>query len=185
MTTVMNNCKCSALDISNYRMLRIHFNSTVKSFKVLFCYTSILPRKRYHHFISIHFHVFFLYFKVEIFLPIKMCIAWIMHCICNFGSCSIFLQWILIKYIIEYNILVQLDALILRYRCWSDWNTIIIVFLYNLQPTSLPIETLMSSHNSNLPISENTENDTQLTQLDHPDSIDGKFSIFYFHFSYS
>lgn len=56
-------------------------------------------------------------------------------------------------------------------------------FLYNLQPTSLPIETLMSSHNSNLPISENTENDTQLTQLDHPDSIDGKFSISYFYFS--
>ncbi|XP_055313101.1 sex determination protein fruitless isoform X1 [Sitodiplosis mosellana] len=42
-----------------------------------------------------------------------------------------------------------------------------------IPPTSLPIETLMSSHNSNLPISENTENDTQLTQLDHPDSIDG------------
>lgn len=57
-------------------------------------------------------------------------------------------------------------------------------FLFNSQPTSLPIETLMSSHNSNLPISENTENDTQLTQLDHPDSIDGKFSISYFHFSY-
>ncbi|XP_055313102.1 sex determination protein fruitless isoform X2 [Sitodiplosis mosellana] len=43
-----------------------------------------------------------------------------------------------------------------------------------IPPTSLPIETLMSSHNSNLPISENTENDTQLTQLDHPDSIDGE-----------
>lgn len=56
-------------------------------------------------------------------------------------------------------------------------------FLFNSQPTSLPIETLMSSHNSNLPISENTENDTQLTQLDHPDSIDGKFSISYFYFS--
>lgn len=38
----------------------------------------------------------------------------------------------------------------------------------------MPIETLMSSHNSNLPISENTENDAQLTQLDHPDSIDGE-----------
>lgn len=49
------------------------------------------------------------------------------------------------------------------------------IFRHHLQPTPLPIETLMSSHNSNLPISENTENDTQLTQLDHPDSIDGKF----------
>ncbi|XP_031616795.1 sex determination protein fruitless isoform X4 [Contarinia nasturtii] len=39
--------------------------------------------------------------------------------------------------------------------------------------TSLPIESLMSPHNSNLPISENTENDTHSTQLDHPDSIDG------------
>lgn len=33
---------------------------------------------------------------------------------------------------------------------------------------------LMSSHSSNLPLSENTENDSQLTQMDHPDSIDGK-----------
>lgn len=49
------------------------------------------------------------------------------------------------------------------------------------QPISLPIETLISSHNSNLPISENTENDTQLTQLDHPDSIDGKFAYHLSH----
>lgn len=34
----------------------------------------------------------------------------------------------------------------------------------------------MSSHSSNLPLSENTENDSQLTQMDHPDSIDGKFN---------
>lgn len=47
-----------------------------------------------------------------------------------------------------------------------------------LQPTTLPIETLMSSHNSNLPISENTENDAQLTQLDHPDSIDGECNAY-------
>lgn len=33
---------------------------------------------------------------------------------------------------------------------------------------------LMSSHSTNLPLSENTENDSQLTQMDHPDGIDGK-----------
>lgn len=47
-----------------------------------------------------------------------------------------------------------------------------------MQPTTLPMHsddiTTQMSHSSNLPLSENTENDSQLTQMDHPDSIDGK-----------
>lgn len=36
---------------------------------------------------------------------------------------------------------------------------------------------ILSSHSSsNMPLSENSENDSQLTQMDHSDNIDGKFS---------
>lgn len=75
------------------------------------------------------------------------------------------------------NLLINKEISRVHFCCDTrkkDMLISFIIFIKSFQPTTLPIETLMSSHNSNLPISENTENDAQLTQLDHPDSIDGE-----------
>lgn len=63
---------------------------------------------------------------------------------------------------------------------------------YFLQPTSLPMHSddltshILSSHSSsNMPLSENSENDSQLTQMDHSDNIDGKLCGIYINACYA
>lgn len=93
------------------------------------------------------------------------------------------------------NIIIAFSS-IYRYKIHKIWHQIEkwnhpvrSVFYSIFQPNSLPMHSdemashLMSSH-TNLPGSENSENDSQLTQMDHSDNIDGKHFILY-HFIYN
>lgn len=58
--------------------------------------------------------------------------------------------------------------------------------IFSLQPTVLPMHSEdLTAHmisprsNNNIPLSENSENDSQLIQMEHSDNIDGKFKYIY------